>query len=387
MSSKASRGRNLIRAFVMFLSAAGIEQANAQVISAPNVEQICRDTPALTFRKTIVYVDLAAVQNTTPQDWGPTILNRLELAPRESLTVISVNPSTFEAKEVFNTCNPAFAPSEIESERKSRGIWSRLTNLDPEDQQRENLQAFDARLRNALNKIYEDAKKIQGSRRNLLAAVALDKNRYSNRDMFYRIIIYSDGTIKDNTSQSLPEASFSGAEISVFGVNTSDAGAAESNEQKFRAFFLKSWAHLKSFSASLPVQERFLFLPAARMDGVYDGGGRQGSAKLALFHTKQDNLANGWLVFNVGQFSLYVPFQGEYSCDGQDCHLKATCSELVSLSVPPQSPRPYFRVGDKIVLNGSARSLGGSLEPNVKGETFRNSNQSVVKYSLNFSVQ
>ncbi len=397
MSSRCLCRKNLLRfCFVIGALASGGE-TRSQIIATPNVEQLCRTAPALTYRKTVVYVDLASVRSAKPE-WGLTILNRLELTPRETLTVIGVNPNTFEVAEVFDTCFPALAAAEIEEARKSRGVWERLISLDPADQQRENLQTFDARLRNGLDKLIVEAAKFQeGGRRNVLGAIALDKNRYSDRNAFYRVILYTDGIIIDptvepatgNKSQSIQSlaerypANFSGAEVAVFGVDgTNRDVTVGAKEQSFSAFFLKNWAHLKSFSPSLPQQDNFLFPQAMRMDGVFDGGGAQGSLKLALFAAKQGNVANGWLAFNVGRDVLYVPFQGEYRCEGQDCHLNATCTE----SIPPQSLNPYFRKGDSIVLSGKRGSTFEGFLQSDASEVFKDANQR-VKYGLKFSTQ
>jgi hypothetical protein len=139
-------------------------EASAQIIATPNIEQLCRSSPVLTYRRTVVYIDLAIVRSTN-SGWGLTILTRFEIAPREALTIISVNPNTFETTEVFDACYPVLSASEIEETRKSRGFLERLISLDPVDQQRENLQTFDARLRNALNKIVEQGKRYEEGRR------------------------------------------------------------------------------------------------------------------------------------------------------------------------------------------------------------------------------
>ena len=108
---------------------------------------------------------------------------------------------------------------------------------DPETQQRDNVQTFDARLRNSLDKIIASSKKYTGGkRRNVLGAIAVDKNRFTNRDAVYRLIIFTNGTISDDlesaaTDSQIAESltkkyptSFSGAEVSVYGVTGGDRG-------------------------------------------------------------------------------------------------------------------------------------------------------------------
>src|SRR5690349_2787092 len=62
----------------------------AQIIATPNIEELCKSAPAATYRKTLVYVDLSAIVK-GKTDWGLTILNKLEFAPRESFTLLGVN--------------------------------------------------------------------------------------------------------------------------------------------------------------------------------------------------------------------------------------------------------------------------------------------------------
>jgi hypothetical protein len=346
---------------------------------------------------TIIYVDLATVQNSTTE-WGMTILNKLELAPREKLTVVTIDPNTFDSVTIFDACYPVFTPSEIDDTRKARGIWERLTSSDPLDQQRENLQAFDARLRNALDKIIAASKKYHdGERRNVLGAIAVDKNRYLDQNSYYRVIIYTDGTIKEPgperasnevapTPNKLFErypVSFSGAEVAVFGIsgNAKD-GTLQNEEVNFAAFFLKGWAHLLSFSPSLPQQQHRLYPPPTKMDGSYEGGGTQGTSKLSLFVASQGGGGEGWVAFNVGREQLYVPFEGQYTCTADECRLTADCTT----SVPPEAAAPYFRKGDRIVLSGkNGRALEGSLRADSR-EVFKEGNQS-VSYQLKFSSQ
>jgi hypothetical protein len=90
-------------------------------------------------------------------------------------------------------------------------------------------------------------------------------------------------------------------------------------------------------------------------------------------------LAEGWLAFNIGRALLYVPYQGEFRCDGGDCKLTATATE----SIPPLSATTYFRKGDKLFLRGkSVNALEGTLQSGAR-EVFKDGSQE-VKYSLNF---
>ena len=86
------------------LTAYAAHADSGKIIATQNTRAICSATP-VTYRKTIIYVDLASIKK-DEREWGLTILNRLELAPREWITIIGVNPSTFEIIDVFDSCFP-----------------------------------------------------------------------------------------------------------------------------------------------------------------------------------------------------------------------------------------------------------------------------------------
>jgi hypothetical protein len=387
--------RRALLLVAIIVGSAAWTSASGQILATPNIEELCKSAPTVTSRRTLVYVDLASIGKGATE-WGLTILNRLELGPREPLTVLGVNPSSFEITQVFDSCYPSLTKRELEESRNGRGLWEALTKLDPANQQRENLQTFDARLRNSLDRLISDASKIQpGKRRNILGAIAFDKNRFADRSALYRVIIYTDGTLVDTDldpgsdparqvsylSTKYP-ASFSGAQVSIFGVSESNEKNAslEIRERVNSAFFLNSWAQLKSFSPSLPQQPNDLFPAVVRLDGAFDGGGTQGSAKIAYSLSSGGALTEAWLSFIVGRTVLYVPFEGELHCEGEQCKVTGTCAE----TIPLLASTPYFRKGDHVALQGK-KGLGfdGTLTSETK-EVFKDGTQE-VKYNLRFS--
>jgi hypothetical protein len=389
-------GRKASLVFVMMLAAIPhlLSGASAQILATPNMEHVCKTAPPVTHRRTLVYVDLASITK-GKTEWGLTILNRLELAPREWLTILSVNPNTFEINQVFDLCFPSLTKSEIDQQRRERGLWNKLTNLDPEDQQRENLQTFDARLRNSLDRLISEAAKLQqGKRRNVVGAIAFDKNRFADRTAVYRIIIYTNGTLIDPELESPADsparsaalvakypANFFGAEVFVFGVSeTGDSpGSLQSNERVLSAFFLANWAHVKSFSSSLPQQRNDLFPAVVRWDGSFEGGGTQGATRLAFSHPKGNEVAEIWIGFVLSRLQLFVPFEGAIECEGDRCRMAATCTE----TVPLLSAAPYFRKGDRLTLQGKKDvDFEGSLIAETR-EVFNGGNQE-VRYGMKF---
>ncbi|WP_156526654.1 hypothetical protein [Bradyrhizobium sp.] len=366
--------------------------ADAQILNQSNIEQICKSSSA-THRRTLVYVDLSSIIKGRTE-WGLTLINRLELGAREPLTILSVNPNTFETVQAFDLCYPTLTKSEIESARAGRGQWARLVSSDPEDQQRENLQTFDARLKNALDKILGEATKFQaGARKNILGALAFDKNRFSDRSAFYRIIVFSDAVLVDPDIEKSTDvakyvsalnikypATFYGADVSLFGVSEgSDSHLnLQTREKIFDAYLLASWGQLKSFSSSLPAQRNDPYSAVTRLEGSFEGGSSQGAARIA-YSTPNSSQATGWVTFVIGRSQLYLPFEGALECDGDQCKLSASASE----SVPPLAQSPYFRKGDRISLQGKRDArLEGSLTTEAK-EVFKDGNQE-AKYTLKF---
>ncbi|MBR1221863.1 hypothetical protein JQ557_27940 [Bradyrhizobium sp. U87765 SZCCT0131] len=382
--------------FLFVLSMCGrVPSAHAQILVTPNIEEICRAAPVATNRRTVVYIDIASI-NARKTEWGLTLLNRLELGPREPLTILAVNPSSFEVSVVFDSCFPTLTKSEIDEARSGRSTWDKMLRMDPVDQQRENLQTFDARLRNALDRVIaESSKFVPNKRRNILGAIAFDKNRFSERTALYRVIVCTDGVLADadldgsgdvdrqvSFLSSKYPANFSGADVYVFGaLDAGDKGLPlEVKEKVFAAFFLSNWAYLKSFSSSLPQQRGELFPPAKSWDGSFDGGGAQGAAKLVYSQSHGGSLSHAWVAFAVGRSLVYVPFEGDLHCEGEQCTLAATSSE----SVPLNSSSPYFRKGDRLLLKGKPEgSLEGILSSSVR-EVFKDGNNQEVKYNLKF---
>jgi hypothetical protein len=294
----------------------------------------------------------------------------------------------------LNLCLPTLTKSEIEYARSGRNQWDKLTSADPEEQQRENLQTFDARLRNALNKVLADAGKFQPSKRkNILAALAFDKNRFSDRSSFYRIIVYTDAVVTDpdlEISADLSKyvaslnskypATFYGADVAIFGVSeTNDSQFSLQNRERiFEAYLLANWAYLKSFSPSLPAQRNDPYSAVTRLEGTFEGGNSQGAARIS-YSAPTTAQTIGWVTFVIGRNQLYLPFEGSLECEGEQCKLSGSASE----SVPPLAQSPYFRKGDRIILQGKKDTrFEGSLTSEAK-EVFKDGNQE-ARYTLKF---
>jgi hypothetical protein len=366
----------------------------AQILNPNDIDAICRSNKPETHRNTLVYVDLSSIKS-GEDEWGYTILKKLELAPRERVTVLGVNPSTFEILEVFYSCYPTFTQSEISQIRSNRSIWDKLITQDPETHQRENLQTFDARLRNSLDKAVSASKKyVPGKRRNILGAIAVDKNRFTQRDAVYRMIIFTNAVISDEFETGTNEqqivdwlikkypTSFSGAEVSVFGVTGGDrVESIESKGRIFSSFFLSNWARVRSFTASLPQQTNSLFSAVKNSTGTFEGGGIKGAAKLS-FSAANGTSTNIWLTFVRGPNLLYVPIEGEYSCSGNSCSLKGRVIE----QIPLLSSKPYFREGDQVDLQKIDEKLVGTLKSESK-EIFSNNNAATRSEEVKYQIE
>lgn len=370
--------------------------ALSQILTTPDIDNLCRSAPIVTYRTTIVYVDLSSIKKGN-DEWGYTILKKLELGPRERLTVLGVDPTNFQVLEVFDSCYPTLSQAEMSQIREKRGVWEKLTMSDPESQQRDNLQTFDARLRNSLDKIIAEAAKYSpGKRRDVLGAIAVDKNRFTKREAYYRTILYTNGSIVDDFDVKLDEVhvadslvkkyptSFAGAEVWIFGATGDESGTTlESKQKTISHFFLSNGASVKSFALSLPKQGTSIYSGVSVLSGSFEGGGIKGSVKLAIT-TTNDQSAKAWLSFFVGTTVLYLPVDGNYSCSQAKCAFKGTALD----NVPLLSSSPYFRKGDQINLAGNIlEKMEGSLNADTSEIFNGGTPNDVAKYKLEFSKQ
>jgi hypothetical protein len=186
-----------------------------------------------------------------------------------------------------------------------------------------------------------------------------------------------------NTFAKKYPTSFSGAEISVFGVTGGDRGETlEFKERIFSSFFLSNWARVRSFTPSLPQQANSSFSAVKTRTGSFEGGGVKGTVKLSL-SAVDGKSTNIWLTFVQGGNSLYVPIEGEYLCSVDTCTLKGRVIE----QIPLLSSTPYFRKGDQVALTGKkGEKLVGLLTSESK-EVFKQDGSTKgedVKYHLEF---
>ena len=124
-------------------------------------------------------------------------------------------------------------------------MWEKLITSDPESQQRDNLQLFETRLRNSLDRLLAASKNfVRGKRRDMLGAIAVDKNRFRDPNAVYRLIIYTNGSVADDFEAGATETqivdflakkyptSFSGADVFVFGVTGGERNEALETKEK-----------------------------------------------------------------------------------------------------------------------------------------------------------
>lgn len=361
----------------------------AQLILDQSIEDICAQVEPGTARRTTVYVDTSSIKP-GEIEWGMTILNRLSLGPREWLTIFAVDPASLDIREVFNLCYPMASKEEIAAARRERGLLDWLVQFDPERQQRENLEVFESKLRNALDVIYTlAAKSTTGPRKGVLNAIALDKSRFEGRDVFYRIIIFTVSPLASPTQTlavsdlrpvvtNLVEAypaSFGGAEVFIFGSSetSSEELSIAAREALVGAYLNESWALLRSMSSALPEQAGGEFEPISHFSGNFEGGGTRGGAELFFSVGRDGKVPLAWLRFLTTHGTLNVPVGGVQECVEKDCAMSAT----VLADVPPLVPQPFFRKGDRVSLTGDESGWEGVLEAAVP-EVFNVGGESVA---------
>ena len=82
----------------------------------------------------------------------------------------------------------------------------------------------------------------------------------------------------------------------------------------------------------------------------------------------------------MGRNQLYVPFEGISQCEGDQCRLNGTVSEMV----PILSQTPYFRKGDRLSLQARKNTgFDGTLSSEAK-EVFKEGGNQEARYILKF---
>src|SRR5690349_12186062 len=122
--------RNIVAFFgAILFCATATQNSSAQLLNLNDIDSLCRSNKSETNRNTIVYIDLSSIKP-GEDEWGYTILKKLELATRERITVLGVNPSNFEVLEVFDLCYPTFTQVEMSKIRNDRTLWDKLITQD-----------------------------------------------------------------------------------------------------------------------------------------------------------------------------------------------------------------------------------------------------------------
>lgn len=367
-------------------------QSAGQIVVSAKIEDTCRSLGQVTTRKTIAYIDLASIR-ADDNDWGLTLLNKLNLAPREVLIVLAVNPFDLTVREVFNLCWPKYTDDELKTAKQNMSVWAWLVSPDPYDQQKENLETFDNRLRQALEYVRTSQlkKEDEQGKKNFLAAISLDKDRFNDPKEYRRIIVYSDAALDDplvklnDPAQAVASLSknypinFKYSEISVFGVRADNALTTDVMEKVFRGYFVTGAGYLESFSFALPEQSNSLSSQVAHYEGDYSGGGAAGAAELVFAVVDNKTLVNAWVRFSAPQGALYIPIDGEYGCDSSGCNITAT----ILTSIPEFGDRPFFRKGDRVQLKGTADGWSGELQ-SLSHEVFEGLKDE-VKYQIHLT--
>lgn len=121
--SKTSLCKKLTPIALSALLAFSASNALAQdIVRADTTEKICNELPPLSIRETYVYIDLASISGEN-LDWGLTILNKLELSPREKITILSVDNTSNSVSEELSFCYPQKTKKELDEEESGRSFF------------------------------------------------------------------------------------------------------------------------------------------------------------------------------------------------------------------------------------------------------------------------
>jgi hypothetical protein len=380
----------IIGAIVSFLFL-DCSSAGADIFRSFDIDEYCKKP--LTARETIVYIDPAAVRSSS-HDWALTILNKLNLTPRERLKILYIHEGG-AVEESFNLCFPELSPEEIVSENEKRGLLTQIFDDSIEKQLRRAKDIFQNSLQRALSKIIAETGAPQESI-DILKSLSLDKNLAVDEGRFSRVIILSpmisplfsrqelksatlaDPGVVDRIYRQYPWTS-PGAQVFVFGFTGTGSDYAKSDIEAFwRGYFQKGDALLNSIGSSLSVQRTDAYSAGPAYIGLWKNTQAEGRATLAFFLVKNGGALSGWLTLFGSTGAFHVPVEGMFSCEGEaNCKLEG---RVVS-EVPPADAQPYFWKDDILELKGDSRKLSGTL---TSAGPAKNSTGDRFEYKLSF---
>lgn len=152
-----------------------------------------------------------------------------------------------------------------------------------------------------------------------------------------------------------------------------------SKEKVISDYFLSGAGYLSSYSFALPEKSNRPVYAVNHFRGEYSGGGAQGATELTFALSNNNTLENAWIKFTVPQGSIYIPADGQYSCADNQCVLDGT----IITNIPEFGDHPYFRKGDRVVLNRSPDGWSGQIK-SQSHEVFEGQKEE-VKYNINLS--
>jgi hypothetical protein len=355
--------------------------------------QICEEYENTSLRQTVVYIDLLSIQE-NDTEWGLAIINKIPLTPREKITIIPIDTHRGQLEKEFVTCYPALTEKEIEGQDERRNLIDKMFSFDPAEQNKENIDLFTIKLKNFLNYVYSEAQKISEKKveYNAFDVISFDSRRFQGDRIENRVIVFSD--LSDEFTRSLSNGQahrvkisdqfdahpidFNGSDVSIYGLSNDIADNLPTIEAGYTLYLQKQKARLRSIGPTLPFDNSIPATNIFNYDGQFSADGViLGSHMLRVYSSDSGNITKTELQVNTNIDELWVPLITDGNCSTEDCDFVAK----VEQDVPLLSVAPYFRSGDKFVVDISRKK--GELRP-VSVERFSQTDTE-VKYEFAFN--
>lgn len=267
-------------------------------------------------------------------------------------------------------------------------FFDKLINFNTAEQNKENLEIFDVKVRNTLSKILDKKIDSDGSNsRNLFEAISLDKNRFRDSSKKIRIIIFSeledrftdsleldDGLagLIDKKYQNYP-ISLHGGTVSIFGVSPEIAERMNAVKLGFEYYMQRSGGRLDSLSQTLAPQPVSQTTRYFGFNGKFKAADATGGVKLDIYTNDTGEITDGNIVMMASNEQYWIPIALSGSCQTDQCQGNGTIEQ----TVPLLAESPFFRKGDIFEFTYQDRQGAGSISP-VTDETFENLDNDVI---------
>jgi len=321
-------------------------------------------------RQTIIYLDQSVIAKKDP-NWYKDILNKTKFLPGERLQVVTINDGGSTVELVWDSCYPSYTSKKYAKLKSEDSVTSIFTG-GVEDQLKSDSKVFETRLMQALahplaKSRHEQAPsyKDQFPIKKLVEAFYYDASRMGLKSGIPRVIVFSDMIEKsdlvahdnfepienaDQVAKRFPTF-LNHSSFYIYGINytNSETILNEKMEKFWRRYLLKSGAEIAHYGTQLVLPRENTLIAANSYKGkLTQSDGKNLATSLRVAYLPNGDLIHSWI--SIGDH--YLVLQGNISCSGQNCELRAQIKESVF---------DGFKVNDVLTLDGTIKNLKGTI--------------------------